>query len=204
MIQLNAGVQDTGEKHIIQVGFVRDWHGLDHIVGLLKSEPTLKSARFLVIGDGPACEGLRARAVELGVADRLIITGVVPHERLPEYVSAIDIALQPAVTPYASPLKLFEYMALGRAIVAPDTENIREILEHEVDSLIFPAGNVAALADAIRRLSLDDALRARLGAAAAAKIVDRGLTWQRNAERVAGLIEELSPAARRQVSDVRL
>ena len=176
------------------VGFVRDWHGLEHIVDLLKSEPALATARFLVVGDGPACAGLRARAEDLGVADRLIITGVFAHERLADYLSAIDITLQPEVTPYASPLKLFEYMAMGRAIVAPDTENIREILEDNVDSLIFPAGNIGDLAAAIRRLALDGALRARLGAGAAAKIVSRGLTWQRNAERVAGLIEELRPA----------
>lgn len=189
------------------VGFVREWHGLEHIVALLHSEPILKTARFLVVGDGPACAALRARAQELGVADRLIITGVFEHRRLSEYLSAIDIALQPEVTPYASPLKLFEYMALGRAIVAPDTENIREVLEHEVDSLVFPAGNVAALADAIRRLAADGPLRVRLGAAAAAKVVQRGLTWQRNAERVVAMIEELrrQPAARSnpQVSEVR-
>jgi glycosyltransferase involved in cell wall biosynthesis len=174
------------------VGFVRDWHGLEKIVDLLAFETSLSTARFLVVGDGPACESLRERARETGVADRLIITGVLAHEHLPAYVSAMDIALQPEVTPYASPLKLFEYMALGRAIIAPDVENIREVLEHEVDSLLFDPGDRAALANAIRRLAGDEKLRTRLGTAAAAEIATKDLTWRGNAKRVAVLIEDCS------------
>jgi glycosyltransferase involved in cell wall biosynthesis len=169
------------------VGFVREWHGLDHIVELLSSEPQLATAQFLVVGDGPACPSLRARAAQLGIAERVIITGVIAHDQLQDYLSAVDIALQPEVTPYASPLKLFEYMALGRAIVAPDVENIREILEHDIDSLLFPPGDIDALSDAIRRLASDGDLCSRLGTAAARKIRSRNLTWQGNAERVAAL-----------------
>ncbi|HXJ00604.1 MAG TPA: glycosyltransferase family 4 protein, partial [Micropepsaceae bacterium] len=174
------------------VGFVRDWHGLDHIVDLLARERDLHSTRFLIVGDGPACDGLREQAKRLGIADRVIITGVVPHERLATYLSAMDIALQPHVTPYASPLKLFEYMALGRAIIAPDMENIREILEPEIDSVLFTPGDQKTLSDAIRRLACDGELRTRLGTAAAAKIVARNLTWRHNAERVAALIENFN------------
>jgi glycosyltransferase involved in cell wall biosynthesis len=182
------------------VGFVRDWHGLDHIVDLLAQEPDLQNVRLLIVGDGPACDGLRDQAKRLHIADRVIITGVIPHDRLATYVSAMDIALQPHVTPYASPLKLFEYMALGRAIIAPDMENIREILEPGVDSVLFTPGDQKTLSDAIRRLARDSELRVRLGAAAAAKIVARNLTWRSNAERVAMLVENFPsrPAKRRQ------
>lgn len=177
------------------VGFVRDWHGLDHIVDLLAQESDLAKVRLLIVGDGPACEGLREQAKRLNIADRVIITGVIPHNLLANYVSAMDIALQPHVTPYASPLKLFEYMTLGRAIIAPDTENIREILEPEVDSLVFTPGDQTSLAAAIRRLAGDSELRVRIGAAAAAKIVARNLTWRGNAERVAKLIGNLQSHA---------
>jgi glycosyltransferase involved in cell wall biosynthesis len=177
------------------VGFVRDWHGLDHIIDLLAREPDLKRVSLLVVGDGPACAGLRDQAESFHVADRVIITGVIPHEHLADYLSAMDIALQPQVTPYASPLKLFEYMALGRAIIAPDTENIREILEHEVDGILFTPGDQKTLSDAIQRLAGDDELRVRLGAAAAAKIVARNLTWKNNAERVTMLVENFPRAS---------
>jgi glycosyltransferase involved in cell wall biosynthesis len=173
------------------VGFVRDWHGLDHIVDLLAQEPNLQNARLLVVGDGPACDGLRAQAERLHIAERVVITGVISHDRLPNYLSAMDIALQPHVTPYASPLKVVEYMALGRAIIAPDTDNIREVLEHNIDSVLFAPGDWKALSDAICRLANDRELRIRLGDAAAAKIISRDLTWRHNAERVAMLVEKV-------------
>ena len=123
------------------VGSVREWHGLEKVVDLLGSEPALSNARLLIVGDGPARESILARARGIGVADRVLITGVVPHARIAELVSAMDIALQPEATEYASPLKLFEYMALGRAIVAPDSENIGEILENGIDALLFGRGD---------------------------------------------------------------
>ena len=135
---------------------------------------------------------MRAQAETLKVGNRVTVTGVVPHDRLAEYLSAIDIALQPEVTAYASPLKLFEYMAMGRAIVAPDSENIREILEHEVDCLLFRGGDKKSLLDAITRFATDEVLRGRCGAGAVRKVVERRLTWQRNAEKVLVLIERIS------------
>ncbi|HKU65491.1 MAG TPA: glycosyltransferase, partial [Rhizomicrobium sp.] len=105
------------------------------------------------------------------------------------YISAFDIALQPEVTAYASPLKLFEYMALGRAIIAPDAPNIREILTHEVDALLFEPDNPQSLATAIRRLAGDGALRARLGTAAAGKIQREDISWARNARRAISLVQ---------------
>lgn len=173
------------------VGYVREWHGLEQVIDILASEPALKDAHLLIVGDGPAREPLEARARAAGVADRMTITGVVGREDLPRYISAFDIALQPEVTEYASPLKLFEYMAMRRAIVAPATENIREVLEHGVDSVLFKKSDMAAFQQAILRLASDDGLRARLGDGAAAKIAAREMTWRGNARRAADMIVSL-------------
>jgi glycosyltransferase involved in cell wall biosynthesis len=162
-------------------GFVRDWHGLDRVIDLLSVEPAL---HLLVVGDGPARASLERQAAGLGVADRLTFTGVVPHDTVARYVNAFDIALQPASTPWASPLKLFEYMALGCAIVAPDQENLREVLDHEATALLFDPTEPEALAQAVRRLVSDPSLRLRLGTAARAAIQTGGFTWRRNAERI--------------------
>src|SRR5206468_1755556 len=89
---------------------------------------------------------------------------------------------------YASPLKLFEYMALSRAIVAPDASNIREVLTHQADSLLFEPDSPKSLGDAIRALVRDGALRARLGAGAAAKIRRDDISWARNARRAVTLV----------------
>jgi glycosyltransferase involved in cell wall biosynthesis len=113
------------------------------------------------------------------------------RDAVPEYVAAFDVALQPAVVPYASPLKLFEYLAQGAAIVAPDQANIREILTHEVDAILFDPEESGALSDAIERVCSNDRLRARLGSAALRVIETKGLTWDRNAERVVELFRRL-------------
>ena len=174
------------------VGYVREWHGLEHVVDLVAKDPAMSDAHLLIVGDGPARQALEERAKAAGVESRVTITGVMPHEKLPGYVSAFDIALQPEVTSYASPLKLFEYMAMGRAIVAPASENILEVLEDGADSILFPKGDMNAFAAAVARLAADAPLRAKLGAGAVAKIARRDLTWRGNAIRVAALARNLS------------
>ncbi len=173
------------------VGFLREWHGLESAVDCLDGNFGPAEPHLLVVGDGPARERIEARARTAGVAERVTFTGIVDRPRIPSYIAAFDIALQPAVVPYASPLKLFEYLALGRAIVAPRTPNILEILTHEQDSLLFEPSDLDAFAGAIRRLLQDQELRVRLGRNARELVDRRGLTWERNAEKVADLFRSL-------------
>ncbi|HSS13245.1 MAG TPA: glycosyltransferase [Rhizomicrobium sp.] len=177
------------------VGYVRAWHGLPQVVDLLATDSVLALASLLVVGDGPARGDLEAQAQRFGVENRVQVCGVIGRDGLAGYISTFDIALQPEVTAYASPLKLFEYMALGRAIIAPDAPNIREILTHEVDALLFEPNNPESLAVAIRRLAADGALRARLGAAAAGKIHREDISWARNARRVISLVQDAKRTA---------
>jgi glycosyltransferase involved in cell wall biosynthesis len=173
------------------VGYVRSWHGLPQVVSLLATDPSLARAGLLVVGDGPARAELEATARELGVQDRVVVTGVVGHEDLPSYVASFDIALQPEVTPYASPLKLFEYMAIGKPIVAPAMDNIREVLEDGTDGLLFTPNDSESLGQAVRTLVKDAGLRARLAAAAVAKVREQDLTWSRNARRAMSTVTRL-------------
>ena len=172
-------------------GFVRDWNGLDTVLELLAT-PEGRQWFLLVVGDGPARPALEARARELGVADRLRFTGVVARSAVPGLVSAFDIALQPAANPYASPLKLFEYMALARAIVAPDQANLREVLTNDQDAVLFDPRSPAAFGHTLKRLAADAGLRTRIAANAAAAVHRRDLTWRRNAERVLELARSLT------------
>jgi len=181
----------TGGPILGFVGYIRDWHGLPQIVNLLATDPMLSSTRLVVVGDGPGRAALENRAKELGVSDRIHVTGIVARDRVASYIRTFDIALQPEVTAYASPLKLFEYMAEGCAIIAPDAENIREVLSNEVDGILFEPENSAALAAAVRRLAGDKKLCEQLGAAAAANITTNNITWKRNAERVVSIIRRL-------------
>jgi glycosyltransferase involved in cell wall biosynthesis len=171
-------------------GFVRQWNGLDRIVDLLAMHGAEFDMHLLLVGDGPVRAELERRADRAGVRARMTITGIVSRDQIGNHIAAFDIALQPGVTAYASPLKLFEYMAAGLAIVAPDQPNIREILTDRADALLIDPGRPATLAAAVIELCRDEALRAKLAAAARATIDRRGLTWLNNARRVTALIAE--------------
>jgi glycosyltransferase involved in cell wall biosynthesis len=175
-------------------GFLRGWHGLAAALEVMAELPELPDLHLLVIGDGPARAELEARACVLGLKHRLTVLGVVPRERVPGLLAAVDVALQPSAVDYASPLKLFEYMAAGRAVVAPDQPNIREVLTDNEDALLFPPGDLPAFRDAIQRLCRDDALRHRLGAAARATLDSGGYSWDGNAARVEALARRLLSA----------
>jgi glycosyltransferase involved in cell wall biosynthesis len=166
------------------VGFVRDWHGLDAVIAAMAETRDGPPLRLEVVGDGPALLALRQQAASLGIADRVRFTGLVGHDAIPAVIAGFDIALQPRVVAYASPLKLFEYMAAGKAIVAPDQANIREVLTDSETALLFDPQRKGALWGAVCRLTADPALRARLGAAAREEITRRDYTWRGNAERI--------------------
>jgi glycosyltransferase involved in cell wall biosynthesis len=165
------------------VGFVRAWHGLDAVIAGMAAEPAA-ALRLLVVGDGPARPELEHQAASLGIADRVRFTGLADRAAIPDLVSTFDVALQPRVVAYASPLKLFEYMAAGRAIVAPDQPNIREVLEDGETALLFDERKPGALWRAIIRLAADPGLRRRLGTAARDAVTARDLTWDANARRI--------------------
>ncbi|HET9147544.1 MAG TPA: glycosyltransferase, partial [Acetobacteraceae bacterium] len=118
--------------------------------------------------------------------------GLAAREAVPGLLAGFDIALQPRSVDYASPLKLFEYMAAGCAIVAPDQPNIREILTHGRTALLFDPDEPGALWQAVARLADDAELRERLGRAARAEIEARDLTWDGNARRVAEWAADVS------------
>ena len=172
-------------------GFVRDWHGIDSVINLIAQDSGNALRHLLMVGDGPARAGLEAQAARLGVSDRVTFTGVVNRDEVARYVAAFDIALQPAVVEYASPLKLFEYLMLGRAIVAPAQANIMEVLSDGKNAILFNPDRIDAMAEAIEQVSCDAELRQRIAHGARAAIDEQGLTWVRNAERVIALFESL-------------
>ncbi len=178
------------------VGYYRDWHRLDLVLDALAS-PSLARARLVLIGEGPAHEALVAQVARLALGARVTFAGPRPHREIPALLPAFDIALVPAINPYASPLKLFEYMAASLPSIAPDQPNLREVLEHGVNALLVKPGDGPALQDALEQLVAERALRERLGAAARATVLARDLTWIGNARRVIEAAREVSDARAR-------
>ena len=186
-IRARLGLQD---KIVLGfVGFVRPWHGLEWAIRAL---PRLnENVHLLVVGDGPAQESLEKEAETLGVKHRVHFVGRVPHDDIAAYVQSFDVALQTKAVAYASPLKMFEYMALARAIIAPDQPNLREILKADSDALLFDPGDEASFFSALERLSRDADLRERLGNAARRSVEETPFTWAENARRVESLAHGL-------------
>lgn len=169
------------------IGFARPWHGLDTVIrGIAAAGPGLS---LVVAGEGPACADLHDLAHLLGCAEQVRFFGLTPRDAVPSLLAGFDIALQPRALAYASPLKLFEYMAASCAIVAPDQPNIREIVAHEETALLFDPASPEAMWQAIARLAADAPLRLRLGEAARAEILRRDFTWRGNAARVVAAAE---------------
>ena len=179
----------NGKTVIGFVGFVRAWHGLDAIIDWLGQEDSPPDLHLVVAGEGPALPSLKTRARELRVEDRVHFVGLVRRDTVARVISAFDIALVPKCLEYASPLKLFEYMALGKAIVAPDQPNIREVVKANVSALLFDAQRPGSLLAAIRRLHDDPELRTRLGLQAQRLVDSKRLTWNENAARVTSLAQ---------------
>jgi glycosyltransferase involved in cell wall biosynthesis len=168
-------------------GFVREWHGLEAVLTLLARPSAPANLHFLLIGEGPAISGLRTQAGQLGISDRVTFAGLVERDKIGSHLAAFDIAVLPKCVDYCSPLKLFEYLVAGKAIVAPDQPNIREIVSGEEHCLLFEPENYEAMTDAILRLAADEALRNRYGDAVRSLVSRRGYTWMNNAARVSAL-----------------
>jgi glycosyltransferase involved in cell wall biosynthesis len=172
-------------------GFVRDWHGLDKVIAMIANDQPESGRHLLVVGDGPARAALEAQADALGIRHRVSFTGVIGRDEVAGYVAAFDIALQPAVVEYASPLKLFEYLALGKAIIGPAQPNLMEILTDGQNAVLFDPKAADGMAGAISKLTVDAALRQRVGENAKKTISDKQLTWRENAARAVELFKRI-------------
>ncbi len=171
------------------VGFIREWHRLDRIIQVLSHHGTNPDLHLLVVGDGPAVEECRNLAEEIGVAHRAHFLGFQDRDAIPDLLAAMDIALQPAVTDYASPLKVFEYLISGLTIIAPNQPNIQEILTNEQTGILFDPNEFEQAEAAIIALSQDTEKRDRIGMAAKDLIRSRKYTWDDNAIAVCALAE---------------
>ena len=147
-----------------------------------------------MIGDGPMLPEARRRIEAAGVSTATVFTGRTRQEDGPAHLAACDILVSPHVPNpdgsrfFGSPTKLFEYMAMGRAIVASDLEQIGEVLEHDRTAWLVPPGDVDGLVDGLRLLANDPARRQRLGAAAREVAVARH-TWHEHTRRIIETLE---------------
>lgn len=142
------------------VGFIGSFYAYEGLDLLLQALPALlearPGARVLLVGGGPQDDALKAQARQLGLADKVVFTGRVPHHEVPRYYDLIDVLAYPRhsmrLTELVTPLKPLEAMAQGRVLVASDVGGHRELIRDGETGLLFQAGNAVALAATLTRL----------------------------------------------------
>jgi glycosyltransferase involved in cell wall biosynthesis len=189
--------REAGRKNLnvaldeVLVGFAGSfslWHGIEILQGAivrLLSDPSRSRLRFVLMGSGLLHEEMRSALAAFEKTGSVIFTGSLPSEKVVEYLDASDILVSPHIPMpdgsrfFGSPTKLFEYMAMGKGIVASRLEQLAEVLEHDRTGWLVTPGDVEELAEAIRRLALDPVKRDAMGRAARRAAVERH-SWTQN------------------------
>ena len=185
------------------VGFIGSFYAYEGLDLLLQALPGLAhrhpSLRVLLVGGGPQEAALKAQAQALGVADKVVFTGRVPHAEVQRYYNLVDVLAYPRhsmrLTELVTPLKPLEAMAQGRVMVASDVGGHRELIRHGQTGWLFKAGSANALADAVTAL-LDQRQRWTDLRRAGREFVERERNWSASVARYQPIYRSLVPAAR--------
>ena len=181
-------------------GTFQEWHGLGELVQAAKDVlATRPGVKFLMVG--PYYKETQAMVLAAGMGDSFVFTGPVPYEDVPRYMNASDVL----VAPYnperiesseqvrkhglGSPLKVFEYMAVGKPVITTDVKPISDPIQDGVTGYLVPPGDSKALGLAITRV-LDDPKEAGIMGAAARRFVASNYSWAHVAQRLDGIFKE--------------
>ena len=186
-----------GQITLVFAGAFRPWHGAVHVVRALRTLRASGQNDFtaVMIGAGPELPRVRAEAEGL---DNVLFAGSVPHDRMPAWLAASDVGVAPFEVEahgqlrlgfYWSPLKVFEYMAAGLPVVAPDIDRLRHIVRHDREGLLYDPGHADSLAEALKQLA-DPGRRLALGSAARAR-VEVEFSWTAHCGRLDGALRQL-------------
>jgi glycosyltransferase involved in cell wall biosynthesis len=176
------------------VGGLRPWHGVEALPALLEQlVPRYPNLRLVIAGNGPVRARLEHDLRCRGLSGSAVFADWVAHEDVAALIRQFDVALAPYSQTdhlwYFSPLKLFEYMACGTAVVAADVGQIAEVIRPGETGVLYPPGEIDALIAACDQLLADPALRCHIGQAAAREIHSK-YTWDHNA----ACVLELAPS----------
>jgi len=172
------------------VGWFRPWHGLDMFLEAVHEiNPLTHKLHVLLVGDGPSYQQLHRYCEATGMLESVTFSGPVAREEIPAYIAAMDMVVQPSATEYACPMKIIEYMAMAKCILAPDQRNITELLEDGASAFLFNAGNSSSLRQKILQALDSSDRRVAVGQAAYRTLMEKQLLWRSNALRVLSLVD---------------
>jgi PEP-CTERM/exosortase A-associated glycosyltransferase len=176
--------QDLGLSGAVVLGFIGSFYAYEGLALLLEAMPRILAkeprARVLLVGGGPQEAALKQRAVDLGLENKVVFAGRVPHNEVQRYYDLVDVLTYPRLsmrlTDLVTPLKPLEAMAQGRLLVASDVGGHRELIVDGTTGILFEAGNADALATKALEL-LDDRSRWPRLRVAARRFVESDRNW---------------------------
>ena len=178
-------------------GSLKLWHGIDVLLEAFRLvRKRVPEAHLLIVGDGPKHGWAKGFARGARLEDAVTMTGWVDHADLPGLIARMDVATAPyppSENSYFSPLKLYEYLAVGRPVVASAIGQVAEVIRDGVNGVLTPPGDSGALAEAVEALRADPDRAARLASAAALEGARH--SWLRNARAVVDLAARVRQAA---------
>ena len=185
---------------VVFLGSFRAWHG---VLGFMRAATMLLeagvAADFLLVGDGPERQQAEREAARW--PGRFVFSGAVPYERVPALLGSADVGVAPFDTAphpalraagfFWSPLKIYEYMAAGLPVVTAAIPPLTTIIRDGVDGLIYPEGDIAALAGAIRRLVEQPEQASQMGASGCVRVAER-YSWDRHCAALDDIIGQIA------------
>ncbi len=191
--QIRASLGMREEPMVMFVGNFFHWHDVVTLLrAFAEAMRICPEARLVLVGDGERRAEMMKHASELGLDHAVKFTGIVPHAEVPRYIAAADLAVVPyppmQQEMWLSPLKLFEYMSSGKAVVASAVGQIVDVLRDGENGLLVPPGDVSAMSNALIKLFRDPALRTKLGTQAREDAVQK-FSWESYLTRLERIFE---------------
>jgi glycosyltransferase involved in cell wall biosynthesis len=183
-----------GKRVIGFVGSLKSWHGTETLLEAFhKLQTTDANTHLLIVGDGPERQKLEQHVEVNGLGSTVTFTGNVPHEDIPHYIAAMDVTAAPYVPNenfYFSPIKIFEYMVMGKPVIAGRIGQVEEVIVDGETGVLYEPGNIAQLTAGLAKLTGDAQFSHHLGKNARAW-VEKERTWDNNARQVVEVVWKL-------------
>lgn len=189
-------IKEFDLENKIVLGFVGSfvpWHNFDFLIKSFKQILDLspkKDIVLMLVGDGAQRKYIQKLSRDLGIEKRVIFTGLIKHQDISKYINLMDICIIPHSNEYRSPIKLFEYMAMAKPVIAPDLEPIRAVIADGENGLLFQQGDVADFSSAVISIVSDKEKIKSIGNNARQTIVDN-YTWEKNARLVIEIYKKM-------------
>lgn len=185
----NLGIQNN--RIIGCVGAFVPWHGLQFMVESLHKIVKTYNIHMLFVGDGPVRKDVENQASELKIRDHITFTGFIEPGRVPYYIDLMDVCVIPGSNPHCSPVKLFEYMAMGKPVILPKYQPLMDTIAHDREGLFFNINDGDDLLRCVEELMTDHDKRKRMAAKAKETVYSKH-TWEMNARNILSKLESLA------------